>query len=399
MKMRREQRVFVAVFMAPSLFLFTAFVALPAITALGYSFLRWDGLSAPVWCGLDNFRALLADRGMFFSAILHNLFLMVVGGGFVLTFSLFFAAVLHRRVRGATIFRVAFFFPNVLASVVVALLWVLLYSTSDFGVLNGMLLWIKEAACAQNVFLARLQLGLTIVTVLSSAILVGFIIREIVNTLRFRARMRRVEVVPVAQPATPGLKLALMSVLGVSLILMWTLYVRKYGGHAGLPAEWLRGGVTAAMNHLDLPFPFAASQYLLIFIVPMMVWTATGFYMILFLAAMENIPETFYEAARLDGASEFVQFRMITLPLIRDVLTVGMVFLVIGCLKFFDAVWVMENEHPIRDSHVMATLLYQKVFSEYNVGYGSAVAVLLFALVFIATLLTLRLSRKEALEY
>jgi ABC-type sugar transport system permease subunit len=59
----------------------------------------------------------------------------------------------------------------------------------------------------------------------------------------------------------------------------------------------------------------------------------------------------------------------------------------------------MENEHPIRDSHVMATLLYQKVFSEYNVGYGSAVAVLLFALVFIATLLTLRLSRKEALEY
>jgi len=131
----------------------------------------------------------------------------------------------------------------------------------------------------------------------------------------------------------------------------------------------------------------------------MMVWTATGFYMVLFLAAMENIPETFYEAAKLDGASGFAQFRHITLPLIREVLTVGLVFLVIGSLKFFDAIWVMENQRPTKDSHVLATVLYQKVFTEYNVGYGSAVAVLLFILVFVATLLTLKLSRKEALEY
>ena len=88
-----------------------------------------------------------------------------------------------------------------------------------------------------------------------------------------------------------------------------------------------------------------------------------------------------------------------TLPLIREVLTVGLVFLLIGCLKFFDAIWIMENQWPTKDSHVLATLLYQKVFSEYNVGYGSAIAVLLFILIFLSTLITLRLSRKEALEY
>ena len=150
---------------------------------------------------------------------------------------------------------------------------------------------------------------------------------------------------------------------------------------------------------IDLPFAFVDSKYVIYSIIPMTVWTATGFYMVLFLAAMENIPETFYEAATLDGASEFAQFRFITFPLIREVFTVGVVFLVIGSLKFFDAIWVMENQWPSKESHVLASVLYQKVFTEYNVGYGSAVAVLLFILVFLATLLTLRLSRKEALEY
>ncbi len=305
MKMRREQRIFAAVFLAPALILFTVFVAIPSVRALAYSLRRWDGLSAPQWVGLDNFKDLFRDSDMFLVALRHNVFLMVAGGLATLALSLFFAAVLHRRIRGASLFRVAFFFPNVISSVAIALLWVLLYSTTNFGVINSLL------EHARHLF----------------------------------------QIVGVPWPGP------------------------------------------------DLPFPFIDSRNTIYSIVPMMVWTAVGFYMVLFLAAMENIPETFYEAATLDGASEFAQFRYVTFPLIREVFTVGLVFLVIGCLKFFDAIWVMENQWPTKDSHVLATLLYQKVFTEYNVGYGSAVAVLLFALVFLATLLTLRLSRKEALEY
>ncbi len=114
---------------------------------------------------------------------------------------------------------------------------------------------------------------------------------------------------------------------------------------------------------------------------------------------MESIPETYYEAAKLDGATPAGQFRHITLPMIREVLTVGIVFFVLSTAKCFDAVWVMENQYPTKDSHVMATVLYQKIFTEYNVGYGAAVAVLLFAIVFGATLVTMRLSRREALEF
>jgi raffinose/stachyose/melibiose transport system permease protein len=293
-------RTFLAVFLAPALLLYTVFVAIPCIRALAYSLQQWDGLSKPKWVGLKNFVQLFADSDLFLVALKHNVFIMVVGGMLTLAFALFFAAVLHRRVHGAAIFRVAFFFPNVIASVAVALLWVLLYSTTSFGVINSLLIHLRD-------------LG------------VGF--------------------------------------------------------------------------GIDLPFPFVDSKNVIYAVVPMTVWAATGFYMVLFLAAMENIPETFYEAAVIDGASEFAQFRYITFPLIREVFTIGLVFLVIGSLKFFDAIWVMENQWPTKDSHVLATVLYQKVFTEYNVGYGSAVAVLLFILVFFATFLTLRLSRKEALEY
>lgn len=299
-KKGREQRLFIATFLTPALILFTIFVAIPSVRALGYSLRKWDGLSAPKWVGLKNFVDLFKDSDLFLVALKHNVFLMIVGGSLTLALSLFFAAALHRRVRGASIFRVAFFFPNVIASVAIALLWVLLYSTTNFGVINSILAQVKAVT--------------------------------------------------------------------------------------GWPP-------------IDLPFPFVDSKYLIYSIVPMTVWTATGFYMVLFLAAMENIPETFYEAAILDGATEFAQFRYITFPLIREVFTVGVVFLVIGSLKFFDAIWVMENQWPTKDSHVLATVLYQKVFTEYNVGYGSAVAVLLFILVFLATIVTLRLSRKEALEY
>ncbi len=300
MKRTREQTVFILTFLTPAFLLFTGFVAIPGVRALLYSLEKWDGLSTPKWVGLANFRALFTDDGLFRLALGHNVFLTVTAGSMVLVLSLFFASVLHRRVRGAAIFRVAFFFPNVIASVAIALLWVLLYSTTEFGVVNGFLAWLQA--------------------------------------------------------------------------------------HFHWPT-------------LDLPFPFTGKQYLIYSIVPMLVWTMTGFYMVLFLAAMEGIPESFYEVAELEGASPFRQFWHITLPLIREVLVVGIVFLVITSLKLFEAVWIMDNEWPSRETHVMATLLYQKVFSEYNVGYGSAVAVMLFVLVFLATLVTLRFSRREALEY
>ena len=299
-----RQRLFFASFLAPALLLYTVFVAVPGVRALVYSVQKWDGLGDPVWNGFDNFRALVADD-LFISALKHNVMLAVFGGSITLVLALFFASLLHRKIRGAAVFRVAFFFPNIIAAVAVALLWMLLYSTTEFGMVNALL--------------------------------------------------------SVAQR-----------------------------GLAAIGVDWMGDA---------LPFAFTDSKYLIYSLIPMMVWTATGFYMVLFVAAMESIPEEYYEAAKLDGATPALQFWHVTLPFIREVLVVGVVFLLISSVKFFDAVWVLESQFPTKDSHVMATVLYQKVFSEYNIGYGAAVAVMLFALVFAATLLTLRMSRREAVEF
>lgn len=289
----REQKLFILAFLGPPLLLYATFVLLPAFNAFRYSLTRWDGLSEPVWIGLGNFRKIAASGSDFLPAIGHNLFLTFVPGAFILVLALFFAYSIHQRIRGARLFRIAFFFPNVISSVAIALLWVLIYSTTNAGLLNNLL---------------------------------------------------------------------------------------KVLGHRQ-------------------PIPFTESGNLLWAIVPMIVWTATGFYMVLFLASMENIPETYYEAARLDGATSSEQFRHITLPLMWDVLTTGIVFLVVGGLKFFDAIWVMENGRPASSTHTMSTLLYSKVFQEYNVGYGTAISVMLFLLVLGATAVSLRLMRRERLEY
>lgn len=300
MTTRRRQMLFVLGFLSPAFVLFTVFVALPGLRALAYSLYKWDGFSTARWVGLGNFATLLEQRDGFWLALKHNAGLVAASGTLTMALALLFASLLHRRVAGAAVFRIAFFFPNVISSVAIALLWMLLYSTTSFGVINGLLAYI--------------------------------------------------------------------------------------------------GRVTGWMP-VSLPYAFMDSNHVLYSIVPMTVWAGTGFYMVLFLAAMEGIPEDYYEAARLDGASAWSQFRHITLPLIREVFTVGMVFMVIGGLKMFDAVWVMENQFPSKESHVLATLLYQKVFSEYDVGYGSAIAVMLFLLIFALTLVTLRLSRREAIEY
>lgn len=302
MNAARQQRRLAILFLAPSFIVYTLLVTLPSVRALMYSFRKWDGFSEPSWVGISNFRELFQPGSLFLKALGHNMFLAIVSGLLILALALLFAALIHRGVRGAGLYRVTFFFPNVVASVAVALLWVLIYSTTEFGLING----------------------------------------------------------------------ALMALKG-------TMF------EAALPES--------------MPFPFTDSRYLLWSIIPVLVWVATGFYMVLFLAAMQNVPEEYYEAAQLEGASGFEQFWHVTLPLIREVLVVGVVFLLISSLKTFDIIWIMENQWPQPDTHVMATLMYQKVFTEYNVGYGAAVAVVLFVLVFAATLVTLRFSRKEALEF
>jgi multiple sugar transport system permease protein len=116
------------------------------------------------------------------------------------------------------------------------------------------------------------------------------------------------------------------------------------------------------------------------------IWSTSGFFMIVFLAGLQDIPESLYEAARVDGASRFDQFRRITLPLLRPttfyVVTMGL----IGGFQIFDQVYVMTAGGPLKSTLTTAYLLYQEAFVNFNMGYACAIAFVLATIIFICTM-------------
>ena len=146
-------------------------------------------------------------------------------------------------------------------------------------------------------------------------------------------------------------------------------------------------------------FAWLSPEHLYWAIIPMSIWAACGFNMLLFLAAMEGIPQSLYESAELDGASPWQQFRRITFPLIQEVFTIALVFMVIGGMKVFEVIWLLTNQSPTSDTHVIGTLMVRSMFTDFKVGEATAIAVILFLIVFVGTAATLRVMRRERVEY
>ena len=129
------------------------------------------------------------------------------------------------------------------------------------------------------------------------------------------------------------------------------------------------------------------------------VWQAVGFYMVLFIAAMESIPVTFYEAALIDGANRWQLFWNITLPLLWDTVRTSLVFLAIGAIDMFTIVQTMTEGGPSRGTDVLAVYLYESAFLNSEFGYATAIAVSMFLLVLTLSILLMRFTQRETLEY
>jgi raffinose/stachyose/melibiose transport system permease protein len=107
-------------------------------------------------------------------------------------------------------------------------------------------------------------------------------------------------------------------------------------------------------------------------------WKYFGFHMILLLAGLQGIPRELEEAARIDGAGRWQAFRYVTLPLLGPTLRVSVFLSMIGALQLFDMVWVMTKGGPAGASNTMAILMFKAGFTKQQMGYGSALAVILF---------------------
>jgi len=124
------------------------------------------------------------------------------------------------------------------------------------------------------------------------------------------------------------------------------------------------------------------------------VWKTAGYNMILFLAGLQNIPRHLYEAAQLDGATGWRQFRHITLPLLSPTTFFVMVVGIVASLQVFDQVFVMTLGGPARSTVTLVFFVYENGFRLLRMGYASAVSWVLFALILAGTAVQWRLQRK-----
>jgi len=124
------------------------------------------------------------------------------------------------------------------------------------------------------------------------------------------------------------------------------------------------------------------------------VWQGFGFETVVFLAALQSIPKEFYEAAMIDGAGAMQRFWYITLPSLRPVIVFVYIIGIIGSYQVFDQIYVMTSGGPVYSTSTIVYYLFIK-FRDLRLGYASAIAYILFAILVIFSYLQLRLSRER----
>lgn len=131
-------------------------------------------------------------------------------------------------------------------------------------------------------------------------------------------------------------------------------------------------------------------------IILMAVWKNFGYNMIIFIAGLQNIPPQLYEAAAIDGAGKWQQFRMITIPMLAPTTLFISIITMIGYFQLFAEPYVMTQGGPLNSTLSIVLLMYQQGFRWWNMGYSAAIAFVLFVFILVASLLQSRLQKRFA---
>ncbi|MFN8489636.1 MAG: sugar ABC transporter permease [Caldilineaceae bacterium] len=135
------------------------------------------------------------------------------------------------------------------------------------------------------------------------------------------------------------------------------------------------------------PTPWLSSpKWVMPSIIAMDVWKNTGFAMLVFLAGLQGISQDYYESAQLDGANRWQLFRYITLPLITPTLFFNVIIYMIGALQVFDSIIVLTQGGPGDASRSLVMYIYENAFQLFHMGYASAMAITLFIVIMLLTL-------------
>jgi len=174
---------------------------------------------------------------------------------------------------------------------------------------------------------------------------------------------------------------------GAVVAVVWRLIFDTHFGVLNYILGWV--------GFIDKPIPWLTSP---VFALPAVIfahtWRSYPFVMVTLLAGLQGIPQSQYEAAKVDGASRLQEFRHITLPSMKYILLVTVTLDVIWTFKEFDLIQVLTGGGPLYFSEVLSTLVYKASFQNFDFGYGSAIAVSMLVISLAFTLLYARLLQK-----
>lgn len=178
----------------------------------------------------------------------------------------------------------------------------------------------------------------------------------------------------------------------ISTVVIGQLWMKIYNSDYGMLNTVLNalglGSFTAAW--------LADTKTALASVFAAMLWQYVGYHMLLLYAGAKSISPDIYEAARIDGASEWKMALHITLPLMKPILCVCIIFAVTGSFKAFDLIYVMTGGGPLHSTEVPTTLMYTTIFSRYQYGYGSAMAIFIIVECLVFTLVINKLFNRNA---
>ena len=278
------------VFLAPGLLMFLTFTLGPAAFSFFAGFTKWNGLTAPVWIGLDNYVQLAGDK-LFITSILNTALFTVLFVVMVLVTSIAIAMLFNSKARGRSVARFLWLLPFVTDIISVSMVWTWLYHFR-FGVVNDLL------------------------------------------------------------------------------------------GLVGIPAQAWLGDPKLAMLSLVI----------------LSVWRWTGYYAVILLAGLQNIPPELYDAAKIDGAARWQVLRSVTLPMLSPTIFFVVVMSVTSSFQVFEQMWVMTRGGPDDATISVAMFLYIQGFQFLNMGYASAVAWVLFFIIFVLTILNWNVRKRWVFE-
>ncbi|WP_058831165.1 carbohydrate ABC transporter permease [Paenibacillus polymyxa] len=163
---------------------------------------------------------------------------------------------------------------------------------------------------------------------------------------------------------------------------------------------WILNGEFGILNHLlraigiTGPMWLTNTHWVIPSIALLSIWLGLGYNMVIFLAGLQGISKSYYEAAEIDGASRFQQLRYVTLPLLSPTTFFVTIMMVISSFQVFDQAFVMTNGGPAKASYTLVYHIYDQAFIDFTMGESAAAAMILFVIILIFTLLQFKMQKR-----